>query len=99
MRTNPQRKGNGRFLPQSNKALGGESVKGMALTNRNECFWLTLKCDYVGTYHKMSAQHLGRYINEFVGRLNPREMDTIEQMIAMTLSKRGMRLQYRELVR
>lgn len=45
-----------------------------------ESFWSLLKRGYYGTYHRMSPEHLQRYIDEFVGRHNIRGLDTIEQM-------------------
>ena len=38
------------------------------------------KRGYTSTYHKMSAPHLHRYVNEFTGRHNIRPLDTAEQM-------------------
>ena len=61
----------------------GEYVRGMAHTNGIESFWSMLKRGYVGTYHKMSPQHLGRYVGEFAGRHNQRPDDTVDQMAAM----------------
>ena len=57
-----------------------EYVNGMAHTNGIESFWSMLKRGYVGTYHKMSKKHLGRYVQEFAGRHNARPLDTIDQM-------------------
>lgn len=34
----------------------------------------------MGTYHYMSWKHLQRYVNQFTGRRNFRDMDTIWQM-------------------
>ncbi len=34
----------------------------------------------VGIYHGFSPKHLDRYVKEYVGRRNLRELDTIEQM-------------------
>ncbi len=58
----------------------GEYVRGMAHTNGVESFWSMLKRGYMGTYHYMSWKHLQRYVNEFTGRHNIRDMDTICQM-------------------
>jgi len=86
------------FEHQRVKHSVGEFVKDMASTNGIESFWSMLKRGYMGTYHKMSAKHLGRYVNEFVGRHNLRERDTIEQMVCLTRLMKGKRLQYKELV-
>ena len=59
-----------------------EYVRGKAHTNGVESFWSMLKRGYQGTYHKMSAKHLGRYVNEFSGRHNVRMADTLDQMKA-----------------
>lgn len=56
----------------------------MAHMNGIESFWAMLKLGYVGTYHKMSAKHLNRYVNEFVVRHNIRDLDTIEQLMVIT---------------
>ena len=48
--------------------------------NAMESFWSMLKRAHKGTYHKMSKKHLGRYVQEFAGRHNIREHDTINQM-------------------
>lgn len=86
------------FEHQSVKHSVGEFVKDMASTNGIESFWSMLKRGYMGTYHKMSAKHLGRYVNEFVGRHNLRDRNTIEQMVCLTRLMRGKRLQYKDLV-
>lgn len=58
----------------------GEYVRGQAHTNGVESFWSMLKRGYQGTYHQMSAKHLQRYITEFAGRHNVRDLDTLEQI-------------------
>ncbi len=63
-----------------------------------ESFWSMLKRGYVGTYHKMSFKHSGRYAAEFAGRHNVRRLDTADQMEALVKSMAGKRLEYRELV-
>ena len=76
----------------------GEYVKGMAHTNGIESFWSLLKRGFYGTYHKMSVKHLQRYINEFAGRHNIRDLDTIQQMAALAHGMGGKRLTYRDLI-
>lgn len=76
----------------------GEYVRGMVHTNGIESFWSMLKRGYYGTYHKMSVKHLQRYVNEFAGRHNVRDLDTIQQMAALAHGMGGKRLTYRQLV-
>ena len=75
-----------------------EYVRGMAHTNGVESFWAMLKRGYKGTYHKMSEKHLHRYISEFAGRHNIRDLDTVAQMIFVMLAMVGKRLKYNDLV-
>lgn len=75
----------------------GTYVIGQAHTNGIESFWSMLKRGYQGTYHKMSTDHLGRYVAEFAGRHNAREMDTIDQLRAVLRGMVGKRLRYWEL--
>ena len=53
----------------------GEYVDGMAHTNGIESFWSMLKRANKGVYHKISAKHLQRYVDEFAGRHGVRERD------------------------
>ena len=76
----------------------GEYVDGMAHTNGIESFWSMLKRGYHGTYHRMSAKHLGRYVNEFAGRHNQRMANTREQMAEVAAGVVGRRLMYRDLI-
>ena len=76
----------------------GEYVRDMAHTNGIESFWSMLKRAHKGVYHKMSAKHLQRYVNEFAGRHGVREQDTLDQMAVVVRGMNGKRLQYRELV-
>lgn len=75
----------------------GEYVKGKAGTQGIESFWAMLKRAHKGTYHKMSPKHLDRYVQEFSGRHNAREMDTLDQMGAMAVGMRHRRLKYSRL--
>lgn len=64
-----------------------------------ESFWALLKRGVSGTYHKMSPKHLARYVNEFSGRHNIRDLDTVEQMANLAASLTGERLPYRKLIK
>ena len=69
-------------------------VDGQAHTNGMESFWNMFKKGFHGTYHRMSVQHLHRYVQEFAGRHNLREKDTIEQMHDLVAGMVGKRLMY-----
>ena len=75
-----------------------EYVRDQVHTNGIESFWAMLKRGYHGTYHKMSVKHLQRYVDEFSGRHNIRESDTIDQMAMIIKQSSGKRLRYRELI-
>ena len=55
-----------------------EYVNNQAHTNGIESFWSLLKRGYYGTYHRMSAKHLNRYVTECAGRHNIRNLDTAD---------------------
>ncbi len=76
----------------------GEYVEGQIHINGMESFWSMLKRVHKGTYPKMSKKHLGRYVEEFAGRHNLRELDTIIQMERVVAGMVGKRLKYKELV-
>ena len=76
----------------------GEYVRGKAHTNGIESFWAMLKRGYIGTYHKISPKHLHRYVDEFAGRHNLRELDTLEQMRRVAVGLIGQRIRYTDLV-
>lgn len=75
-----------------------EYVRGQAHTNGIESFWAMLKRGYNGTYHQFSEKHLQRYVNEFAGRHNARELDTADQMSALVVNGVGKRLRYDDLI-
>ncbi|MDE0522386.1 MAG: IS1595 family transposase [Boseongicola sp.] len=75
-----------------------EYVRDMAHTNGIESHWAMMKRGHEGIYHKMSPKHLDRYVQEFAGRHNIRNQDTIDQMKETVTGMVGKRLLYRELV-
>lgn len=76
----------------------GEYVRGAVHTNGVESLWALLKRGIYGTYHQMSRKHLPRYICEFTGRLNSRDMNTMDQMAALAQGLKGKRLPWAKLV-
>ena len=58
----------------------GEYVRREAHVNGVESFWSILKRAHKGTFHKISPKHLNRYVQEFAGKHNLRELDTLAQM-------------------
>ena len=83
---------------ESVKHSVSEYVKGMAHTNGIESFWSMLKRAHKGTFHKISPKHLQRYVNEFSGKHNHRESDTIVQTRDTVARLVGRWLLYRDLV-
>ena len=86
------------FKHESVKHSVGEYVSGMAHTNGIESLWSMVKRAHKGTFHKISPKHLDRYVQEFAGRHNLREADTIDQMSATVQAMSGKRLTYRDLI-
>ena len=74
-----------------------EFVNGQAHTNGLESFWSLLKRGYHGTFHHVSPKHLDRYVKEFAGRYNQRDLDTVQQMALMARGIVRRRLPYDEL--
>lgn len=75
-----------------------EYVRGQAHTNGIESFWSMLRRGYLGVYHKMSPKHLERYVEEFAGRHNVRDQDTLKQMGGLVRSMDGKRVRYADLI-
>lgn len=76
----------------------GEYVKGDVHTNGIESLWSMLKRAHKGTFHKLSPKHLDRYVQEFAGRHNMRELDTIDLMAGIRRGMEGKRLTYKRLI-
>ena len=75
-----------------------EYVKGDIHTNGIESLWSMLKRAHKGTFHKLSPKHLDRYVQEFAGRHNLREQDTLDQMSAVVRGMNGKRLKFVDLI-
>lgn len=76
----------------------GQYVDGKAHTNGIESFWSILKRAHKGTFHRLSAKHLQRYVVEFCGWHNIRDLDTGLQMVFVGWGMVGRRLTYEKLV-
>lgn len=90
-----------RGLPRKHEAVKhsvGEYVRGMASTNGVESFWSMLKRAHQGTFHKISPKHLDRYVQEFAGRHDIRELGTLAQMTDTVARMVGRSLFYSDLV-
>ena len=74
-------------------------VDGEVHTNGIESFWSMLKRAHKGTFHKLTAKHLHRYVAEFEGKHNLRDLDTVAQMYNVVTSMIGKSLMYRTLIR
>ena len=75
-----------------------EYVRGECHTNGVESFWSLFKRAYMGTFHQLSERHLHRYVGEFAGRHNMRELGTLAQMALVVDRAIGRRLRYKDLV-
>jgi transposase-like protein len=65
----------------------GEYVVGAIHTNTIESFWSLLKRGIVGSYHKVSKEHLPAYVAEFEFRFNNRKnphlfRDTLKRLLS-----------------
>ena len=72
-------------------------VTGDCHTQGIESHWALLKRGYHGTYHSWSEKHLHRYLREFAGRFNGRDLSTLERLAGMAKNMVGRRLSYSEL--
>jgi transposase-like protein len=75
----------------------GEYVRGMAHTNGIESFWAILKRGLMGIYHKMSKEHLNRYVNAFAFRHNTGGMTGDDTLAKAFYNAGHKRLTYRQL--
>ena len=75
----------------------GEYVNAMAHTNGIESLWSMLKRGYIGTYHRMSRKHMGRYVTKVAGRHDGRPSDTLDQIELIARNTKGKQLRYKDL--
>ena len=73
-------------------------VRERAHTNGVESFWATVERGHKGVFHKFSKKHLQRYVDEFAGKHNARNWDTIDQMRSIYRRMIGKRLKYEDLI-
>ena len=63
-----------------------------------ESFWSMLKRAHKGTFHKLSPKQLDRYVKEFAGKHNIRELGILDQMRDTVAHLIGRKLLYRDLI-
>ncbi|MCY4020999.1 MAG: IS1595 family transposase [Chloroflexi bacterium] len=63
-----------------------------------ESFWQFIKRGHKGIYHSFSEKHLHRYVDEYTGRFNAREMAHEEHMAEIVRGGSGKRLSYKDLI-
>ena len=88
-------------LPRAHKEVKhsvGDYVRGKVSTNGVESFWATLRRAHRGTFQKISPKHLNRNVQEFAGKENYRDADTLAQMTALAAGLVGKRLLYHDLI-
>ena len=86
------------YIHKTVRHSAGEYVRDMAHTNGIESLWSLLKRGYIDVYHYMSAQHLHRYVNEYLFRHNTAKAGTIN-FINMTIDRMvDKRLTYKDLI-
>lgn len=77
----------------------GEYSRDGVTTNSIESVWALLKRGVYGTFHHVSAKHLGRYVNEFAFRLNEGNVKrmTLARLDSFIAACAGRRITYKEL--
>lgn len=73
----------------------GEYVRGTVTTNHAEGFFSQLKRSVDGTHHRISVEHLPRYLAEFDFRYSTRKLTDTQRMERMVGQAGGRRLTYK----
>lgn len=76
----------------------GEYGRGDVHVNGIEGFWSRFRRGIAGSYFRMSREHLQRYVDEFAGRQNMRDEDTLDQMAQLVRDGDGRRLKFEDLI-
>lgn len=78
----------------------GEYVRDAIHTNSIESVWALLKRGVYGTWHHVSAKHLGRYVDEVAFRLNAANVaeHTLARLDSFIAAVDGKRLTYERLI-
>lgn len=87
------------FKHETVNHMGGEYTRGAVSTNGIESVWALLKRGIYGTWHQVSAKHLGRYVSEVSFRLNAGDVKrhTLERLDSFVAAVDGKRLTYARL--
>ncbi len=75
-----------------------EYVNGNIHINGIKSFWSMLKRAHKETFHKMSPKHLDRYAQEFAGRHNPQNLDTMDIIESVMHGTEHKRLKHDSLI-
>jgi transposase-like protein len=88
------------FKHESVNHIGGEYTRGAVSTNGIESVWALLKRGIYGTWHQVSAKHLGRYVDEVAFRLNAGNVarHTLDRLDSFVDAVDGKRLTYARLI-
>ena len=87
-------------LPNPHEAVNHslmEYVRGDVYTNGMESFRSMLKREHKASVTRLSPKHLDRYAQEFAGRHNIRNTDTLQQMDVMVHTLEGRHITYADL--
>ncbi len=76
-------------------AAGSESASGSGrIPTASNPYWAAVERGHRGVFHKMSGKRPQRQVDEFAGRHNARDMDTIDRMGGIASNMVGKRLTY-----